>query len=67
MLKQLCHECYNYEKHMRKEDMDKNIMHKNILKELSALKESVEIDRYDRYLILAKKSVKKLRYRISKK
>ena len=39
MLKQLCHECYSYEKHMRKEDMEKNIIHKNILKELSALKE----------------------------
>ena len=32
MLKQLCHECYSYEKHMRKEDIEKNSFHKNILK-----------------------------------
>ena len=39
---------------------------RSILKELSTIKEEVQLEKYDKYLFLAKKAVKKLKYKILK-
>lgn len=61
IMKQVCQDCYNYERFNKKDYIEIESGSKTMMKELAVIRENVELDKYEKYLLLAKKTVKKLK------